>query len=281
MNRNQLLGFVLSLVGAIIGIVGGMVLFYLTYEPYWIAELDPVNLGEQGCDIIIRDILPIISDICVIGGVFFALSAYGFFSDEEWAVSFAVVGNTLCLLAGFWPTIPAMQMGLAPLWGIIFVPNLVIFLIMTHYVDNIPWITVLFALIMGIAYVMSFLNGVASTNRLHLYPANIALEGTRLPSIHAIFMGLQRVNWVAAIGFGVTTIGILRRPKKDWVRIVALGSAVLEVIGGYPVAVASSVTFGKLSMFFMAPILATLLLIVPLWPDLWRRLVSPEDKPSL
>ncbi|MFW9905542.1 MAG: hypothetical protein ACFFFH_14465 [Candidatus Thorarchaeota archaeon] len=276
MNKNQLLGLILSLAGAVIGIAGGMILFYLTYEPYWIAEL--ANLGEQGCDIIIRDILPIIADLCIIGGLCFALSAYGFFTDEEWAVSLAVVGNTLCLLAGFWPTIPAMQMGLVPLWGLVFVPNLIIFFIMTHYVDNIPWITVLFALIMGIAYVMAFLNGVASTNRLNLYSPNIDLEGTRQPSIHAIFKGLQRVNWIAAIGFGIATIGILRRPKQDWIRIVALGSAILEVVAGYPVGIASSLTFGKFSMFLMAPILATLLLVVPLWPNLWKRLVSPEGK---
>ncbi|MHA1227120.1 MAG: hypothetical protein ACTSPV_10305 [Candidatus Hodarchaeales archaeon] len=263
MDSKQLLGFVMSLIGAVLGIVGGMILFLLTYEPYIAAEL--ANLGEEGCDIIIRDFLPIISDLAVIGGVLFLVAVYGFFTNEEWSVSLAVVGNTLCLLAGFWPTIPAMQMGLPPLWGIIFLPNLIIFLLMTHYVEDIPWITVIFALLTGIAYVMCFLNGIASTNRMTTvgWP---------------IFKGLQRVNWIAAIGWGIVTIGVLRRANKDWVRILALGSAILGVVAGYPLATASSISFNKISMFFMAPVLCTVLLIVPLWPMLWDRIVTRASK---
>ena len=169
MKSNQRLGLILAALGAIVGILGGMGLFVMTYEPYILAELN--NLGEEGCDVIIRDFLPIISDLSIIGGTVFAVSAYGFLTDEEWAVSLAVVGNTLCLLAGFWPTIPAMQMGLVPVWGIIFLPNLLIFFLMGHYVAKIPWITILFALLTGIAYVMCFLNGIASTNRMETVAA--------------------------------------------------------------------------------------------------------------
>ncbi|MFX1508262.1 MAG: hypothetical protein ACFFDC_19440, partial [Promethearchaeota archaeon] len=132
MDNNQRLGFILSILGAIIGMIGGMVIFVLTYEPYlWWEANSPI--AEEGCKVIIEEILPIISDLSIIGGLLFAVSAYGFFTEEEWSVSVAIVGNTLCLLAGFWPTIPAMQMGLMPIWGVIFVPNLIIFLVMTHY----------------------------------------------------------------------------------------------------------------------------------------------------
>ncbi|MHA1942635.1 MAG: hypothetical protein ACW97P_13105 [Candidatus Hodarchaeales archaeon] len=257
MDKKQFLGFFLSLFGALLGIVGGIGLFILTYEEYIEAELN--NLGEEGCDIIIRDFLPIIGDLSIIGGILFALAAYGFWTNEDWSVSLAVVGNTLCLLAGFWPSIPALQMGLVPVWGIIFLPNLLIFLLMTHYVDDIPWITVLFALLTGVAYVMSFLNGIASTNRM---------ETVGWP----IFKGLQRVNWIAAIGWGIVTIGVLRRPRKDWIRILALGSATLGVVAGFPLATASSLSFDKFSMFFLAPILSTILLVIPLWPRLWDRM---------
>ncbi|MFX0173829.1 MAG: hypothetical protein ACFE9L_18250 [Candidatus Hodarchaeota archaeon] len=220
MKDNQLLGFVLSILGAFMGIVGSIIVFILTYEPYIFAELN--NLGEEGCDVIIRDFLPTILDICLIVGILFTLSAYSFFTGKKWSISLAVVGNTICLLGGFWPTIPAMQMGMMPLWGAIFVPNLMIFFLLTHYVDKIPWITVLFALLTGIAYVMSFLNGIASTNRMALYPALdvsdwelILTLSEPTVTIHAIFKGLQRVNWIAAIGWGIVTIGISHRPKED------------------------------------------------------------------
>jgi hypothetical protein len=263
MNSKRSLGVTIALLGAVVGIVGGMGLFVLTYEPYIIAELN--NLGEEGCDVIIRDFLPIISDISIIGGIFFSVAAYGFWTEEEWAVTTAVIGNTLCLLAGFWPTIPAMQMGLIPIWGLIFVPNLLIFFLLTRFVGNISWITVLFALLTGTAYVMSFLNGIASTNRM-------------MTVGWPIFRALQRVNWISAIGWGLTTIGILRWSKQEWVRIVALGSGILQIVSGYPLAVASSLSFGKFSMFFFAPLLVTPLIVVPLWPRLWNRLVSPDDK---
>ncbi len=263
MDQKRILGITLSVIGALLGIFGAMLLFNLTYEEYILAELN--NLGEEGCEIIIRDFLPIISDLSILGGVCFTLAAYGFFTNEDWSISLAVVGNTLCLLAGFWPTIPAMQMGLVPVWGIIFLPNLIIFLLLTRYVASLPWVTVIFALITGIAYVMCFLNGIASTNRM---------ETVGWP----IFKELQRVNWIAAIGFGIVTIGILRRSDKEWVRILALGSAILEVAAGYPLATASSLSFEKFSMFFMAPVLSTVLLIIPLWPRLWDRLVSQAVK---
>ncbi len=281
MDNNQRLGFLLSFFGAIVGIVGGLGLFVLTYEPYILEEM--TNLAaESGCEVIVKDFLPYIFDLSFIGGILFALSAYGFYTDEKWAVSFAVVGNTLCLLAGFWPAIPAMQMGLVPLWGLIFLPNLFIFFLMNRYVQNIPWITILFALITGIAYVMCFLNGIASTNRMYLYPPSpesYPPVPDPIVTVHSVFRALQRVNWVAAIGFGIVTIGVLRRPNKDWVRILTIGASLLGVIAGYPVALASSLSFNKFSMFFMAPILATILLIIPLWPTLWERLVqAPKQK---
>lgn len=279
MEKNQLLGFILSLVGAVIGIFGGMVIFVLTYEPYmWWEANSPI--AEEGCEIIIEEILPIISDLSIIGGLLFAVAAYGFYTREDWSVSLAIVGNTLCLLAGFWPTIPAMQMGLMPIWGIIFVPNLVIFLLMTHYVEGIPWITVIFALLTGIAYVMCFLNGVASTNRMKLFLPATGDAPDPIVTIHAIFRALQRVSWVSAIGWGIVTIGILRRPKEDWVRILAIGTGILAVVTGYPIALASSLTFEKLSMFFMAPILSTLLVVVPFFPRMWNRIVNPQESKS-
>ena len=281
MDNNQRLGFFLSLIGAVVGIVGGLGLFVFTYEPYILEEITNLS-AESGCEVIIKDFLPYIFDLAFIGGILFALSSYGFYTNEEWSVSLAVVGNTLCLLAGFWPMIPAMQMGLIPVWGIIFLPNLVIFLLLTHYVEKIPWITVLFALTTGIAYVMCFLNGIASTNRMGLYPPSPESYPPipdPLVTLHSVFRGLQRVNWMAAIGFGIVTIGILRRADKDWVRILALGSALLGIVAGYPVALASSLSFDKFSMFFMAPILTTVLFVIPLWPSLWKHLVKvPKQK---
>jgi hypothetical protein len=280
MDNNQRLGFLLSLFGAVVGIVGGLGLFILTYEPYILEEM--TNLAaESGCEVIIKDFLPYIFDLSFIGGILFAVATYGYYTNEEWASSLATVGNTLCLLAGFWPTIPAMQMGLVPLWGIIFLPNLLIFFLLNRYVEKTPWITILFALVTGIAYVMCFLNGIASTNRMYLYPPSPESYPPipdPLVTLHSVFKALQRVNWIAAIGFGIVTIGILRRSEKDWVRILAFGSALLGIVAGYPVALASSLSFNKFSMFFMAPILATVLLIIPLMPNLWDRLVKSSKE---
>ena len=271
MEEHPHLGFTMSIIGAFLGIVGGIAIFIITYEPYMLAERT-FAVAEEGCEIIIQEYLPIIADLAVIGGICYLVAAYGFLTKEEWPISLAIVGNTLCLLAGFWPTIPAMQLGLIPVWGLIFLPNLVIFFVLTRYMENIPWITVIFALLTGIAYVMTFLNGVASTNRMGLYEAQDDV------SLHAVFKGLQRLNWAASVGFGIVTIGIIRRPKSDWVRLLAFASAALGIAAGYPVAVASSISFNKVSMFFMAPILASFLIVVPLWTSLWDRIVKQKAK---
>ncbi len=274
MNRKNSLGILLSVIGAILGIIGTWILFVLYYEPYQTAMLAPPPAGV-GTDAIIIIFLPFIADFGIIGGVLYIISALGFWSDSEWAFPTAVVANIFALLSGFWPFIPAITVGQPPVFLAIFFPNLLIYFLLMVYVGDTTWIRTLIALTVGIAFVMSFMNGVASTNRI------LGVIAGKIASGGPIYVLSQRINWLASLGYAVTTAGILLFHKKEWVRFVGLGAAVLEIIGGMPLAILNTIDKGEISMFFFAPVLSLPLLVIFLWPNLWQRLVYSSEKATI
>lgn len=148
--------------------------------------------------------------------------------------------------------IPAASRGLPPMFGIVFGPNLIIFILLLFLVGKKSWKVVLFSLLTGIAFVLSFMNGVASTDR-------IMVSGAPL------YVAVQRLNWIASIGWGVFTIWLIIKPA-EWVRVVGLSAALLEMVVGFPLGMATTLAFGHFSMFYPAPMLSTLLLIFLLLP---------------
>ena len=271
MNSKKYLGVLLSTIGAVLGIVGTWILFVLYYEPYQAAMLAPPPAGV-GTDAIIVAFLPITADFGLIAGVLYAISALGFWSESEWAFPTAVVANILALLSGFWPFIPAITVGQPPVFLALFIPNLLIYFILMVYVGDTTWMRTIVALTVGIAFVMSFMNGVASTNRI------LGVLAGKIASGGPIYVLSQRINWLASLGYAIATAGIILFYKKEWVRFVGLGAAILEILGGMPLAILNTMDKGELSMFFFAPILSLPLLVIFLWPTLWQRLVFSSEK---
>ncbi len=267
--QKKYLGTVLTLIGAVLGILGTWILFILSYEPLQAAMLPPPSQGGVGTDAIAIIFLPIVGDLAIIGGVLYAVSAVGFYSDTEWAFSLAVIANVISLQASFWPFIPAITVGQPPVFLLIFIPNLLIYFGLLRFVGEIIWSSTILALIVGIGFVMSFMNGVASTK--HIFDV---IEG-RMVGGGPIYVISQRINWVAAFGYAATTVGILLFHKKEWVRFVGLGATILAILGGMPLAIINTIEKGgEISMFFFAPILSIPLFIIFIWPTLWQRLVT-------
>jgi len=88
-----------------------------------------------------------------------------------------------------------------------------------------------------------------------------------------MFVLVQRLHWVAMIGWAVVTVGILLRPK-DWMRVVGLISGTLELTVGIPLAIETARNLGRFSLFALAPIVSLILLIIFLWPGLWEKLTG-------
>lgn len=252
-TRENKIGFWLALVGALLGIFGMFITFTQWYEPMRAAEL---AAGRPDEEVIVRFIIPFLNDLGMIGGVLWALAAYGFYHARKWAWPLAVVANVLALQGSFFPMIPAASRGLPPMFGVMFVPNLIIYVLLLWFVGRVNWKVLVLSLLTGMAYVLSFMNGVASTDRIMVIPDN------------PLYVAVQRLNWVASVGWGVFTVGLILRPV-EWVFLVGLGAGLLEVVVGTPLGLATTLSFGHFSMFFPAPILSLLLVIFLLTP--WGR----------
>lgn len=263
MKQQNKLGLVLSLIGALLGIFGTFIIFTQWYEPMMAAEAAANRPDEE---VIVQFIIPLLSDLGLIAGVLWAVAAYGFLSNTRWAWSLAVVANVLALQGSFFPMIPAASRDLPPVFGIVFVPNLILFVLLLLFVGRVGWKILAISLLSGIAFVLSFMNGVASTDR-------IMVIGTPL------YIAVQRLNWVASLGWGVFTVGIILKPA-EWVRVVGLSAGLLEVIVGMPLGLATTLSFGHFSMFFPAPMLSLAFVVVFVWPTLWERITGSYEKPT-
>lgn len=248
-ETRRTLGLTIAVIGALLGLIGTLVLFVRWYDPVIEAEH---MAGRPDEGLIVQYIFPALSDIGVIAGVLWALAAYGFAARRNWAWTLAVVANVMALQSSFFPMIPPVTRDLPPATALIFVPNLLFYLLLLTLVRPVSARTLIIGLLSGIAMVLSFMNGVASTNKM-------IVEGA------AIFTAVQRLNWVAALGWGIFTVGILVKPAA-WVRWLGLGAGLLELTAGLPLGIKTAAASGRFSMFLPAPLLSLALLILLLLP---------------
>ena len=102
------------------------------------------------------------------GGVLFVIAGIGFLQKTNWAYAFAVLGVVISLKASFWPNIPIMEAGImAPgPWFGIFLPNLILYFALLRALGREPWKKIMLGLFGGMAFILNFINAIASTTRL-------------------------------------------------------------------------------------------------------------------
>lgn len=261
MKRENLLGGSLSILAALMGIIGHFVLFLKWYQ---IGMNTPS--AEPGCEILLKTIHPLMADFGMLAGVLFAVSAYGYFTRRNWAFFLSVVALVLALLGSWFINVPYMAAGLPPIYFPLFWPYLVVYFIFMVVVGKLTWSRTLLGLLTGVAYIFCWMNGVASTSRMITIGA-------------PIFTLVQHLNWVAMLGWAVVTVGILMRPK-EWMRVVGLAAGVAELVVGIPLTVATAQQLGRFSLFALAPISCLVLVILFTWPGLWLRLTKGTGEPS-
>jgi hypothetical protein len=259
MKTNYRLGGILALVAALMGIVGHYVLFLNWYSVGMAADS-----AEPGCEILLKYIHPALADFGIFAGVVFAVSAYGFFTREKWAFPLSVIAITLSLLSAWFINVPYMAAGLPPIYFTLFWPYLLFYFLFMRGVGRVPWSRTLLGLLTGIAFITCFMNGVSSTSR-------IITIGSPL------FILVQRLHWVAMVGWGVVTVGVILKPR-EWMRVVGLTAGGLELAVGIPLAYATAVNLGRFSLFALAPMISLLLVVLLLWPNMWSRLTGPKEK---
>lgn len=252
MKDRHVFGGILATISALMGIFGFFYLFMQWYQIGMGAEF-----AEPGCEILLKYIHPLLTDVGLFAGILFAVSAYGFFTKKDWAFFLSVVGIVLALLASWFINVPYMAASLPPVYFPLFWPYLLIYFLLLRGVGQISWSRTLLALLTGIAYIFCFMNGVSSTSRIITHGA-------------PIFVLVQRLHWVAMLGWAVVTVGIIMR-AREWMRVVGISAAVTEIVVGVPLAVVTAQGLGRFSLFALGPIACLALLIILVWPGLWER----------
>ena len=250
MKENRTLGGILAVIGGVMGIVGHSVIFLNWYVKGMQAEA-----AEPGCEILLKFINPAMSDLGMIAGVIFLVSAYGFFTKKNWAFLLSVIALVLALQGAWFINVPFMAAGLPPVYFTLFWPYLILSFLFLILVGKRSWVHSLLGLLLGMAWVFCLMNGIASLSRI----ITIGMP---------FFVFVQRLHWIAMAGWGVTTVGILMKPK-EWMRVLGLTAGVLEMVVGYPLAVITAQQLGRFSLFSLAPIGSTILVILFVIPKIW------------
>jgi len=258
MKNKNILGGILASIAALMGVAGHMLLFL-----HWYQIGMHTQSAEPGCEILLKYIHPLMADFGILGGVLFAVSAYGYFSKKNWAFFLTVVALVLALLGSWFVNVPYMAAGLPPIYFPLFWPYLLLYFLFLKLIGNISWSKTLLSLLTGVAYIFCWMNGVASTSRIITIGA-------------PIFVLVERLHWVAMLGWAVITVGIVMKPR-EWMRVTGIASAMTELVVGIPLTVATAEQLGRFSLFALGPIACFILLVLLVWPKLWKRWTSASD----
>ena len=243
MKRKLAIELAMSSVGALLGTVFVLFLFVNTYHMQVRVE---VIRGAPIEAVIVSFILPALTNLAMVGGILWSMSIYGFLSEKEWAFSTAITASVLSILAGFFPILPWVSSGLGfPPTFVIFASNLLFFILLQTHTQPTGKGTLFLSLLAGLAYVLAFINGVASTHYI-------------LATGDPFFIALQPLNFMASFAWGVTTISVIL--GKRWARPLAIGSAAASLLGGIPIAVITQIELGRPSLFWPSPLVAAAIL---------------------
>jgi hypothetical protein len=257
MKNTNLLGGILASIASLMGIIGHMLLFMK-----WYVVGMHTPSAEPGCEILLNYIHPVMADLGILAGVMFAVSAYGFFTKKDWAYSLSVVALVPALLGAWFINVPYMAAGLPPVYFTLFWPYVVLYFLILKLVGKVSWSQTLLALLTGIAFIFCWMNGVASWSRMVTIGA-------------PIFTLVQKLHWVAMLGWAVVTVGII---LKSRMRMVGIVSAVTELVVGIPLAIATGQELGRFSLFALGPIACFVLLVILVWPGLWQRWTGTKEE---
>jgi hypothetical protein len=257
-ERNRLGGY-LAVFGSVLGIVGTYLIFMK-----WYGLAQAAEAAEPGCEILLKYLMPALSDFAIIAGVMYAVGAYGFFSSQKWAYPVVVVANVLALQGSWFINVPMMAAGLPPIYFTVFFPNLLIYFVLLRSVGKVSWGRSLLGMLLGAAFIFCFMNGVASWSRIITIGRDI-------------YVWVQRLNWIAFIAMGFATVGFILKPR-EWVRVTALTAGLLELVVGIPLVIATTISLGRFSLFSFGPISCLAIVILFVWPGVWEKITRTEGE---
>jgi hypothetical protein len=253
MKENYKLGVLLSL----IGIFTGILLFTLLVSQYNILIAVKTAAGRADEAASVRITFAVLGWFGTSTAAIWAAVLYGFAQKENWAWFWGAIAATIQLLAGFFPAIPAMDSHMPMPTLSVFGIALILWFGMV-FIGGVEKRRIALAFVAGLAYVLTFIDGVAPIAKYTTSHEN--------PFWNGMYVMSQQVSWWGAAAWAIFIFAVLG--KKTWALPLGIFAAVMSMLAGFPLGLYNAlVEVHRFSMFLPAPLLSTLLLIDLLLPS--------------
>ncbi len=253
MKNNRTLGIVL----AILGCLASVLTFYLLAGQYNLVIDNKTLAGRADEATSVTITYAVLGWLGIAAGGIWAAVLYGFAHRQSWAWFWGAVAASLQLLAGFFPAIPAADSDLPMPTLVVFVVAAVLWLGML-LIGGVNWKIITLTFFAGIAYVLTFIDGVA--------PIAKYTTSHDDPFWNGMYVMSQQVSWWGAASWAIFSFAIFR--KKSWAIPVGIFGAALSMMAGYPLGLHNALEeVHRFSMFLPAPLLSTVLLVYLLMPS--------------
>jgi len=261
-KNNMKLGTIL----AVIGIGVGLLVLFLMVSIYQVNIDGKIADGRPDEAITVRIVFAMLSWLGVSAGALWMMVLYGFLTNARWAWFWGTMAATIQILAGFFPMIPPSSIGLpAPTVWVFLIASVLWFGMLL--IGGIDWKILALAFVGGLAYVLTFIDGVGAISRFQT-----EAEGF----ISSMYGMSQMVNWWGAAAWAVFIAALVK--GKAWALPLGIFAAGMSMFGGFPVGVTDIIVKGRFSMFLVAPILSTGILIYLLLPNTRKMLADWSSK---
>ncbi len=252
LKNNHKFGIALS----IVGILTGLLILFILASIYNINIEGKIADGRPDEAITVQIVFAVLGWLGVSAGALWVAVLYGFLNKADWAWFWGTAAAIVQILSGFFPMIPPSSIGLpAPtIW--VFLIGFVLWFGML-FIGGIDWKIIAIAFTSGMAYVLTYIDGVGAISRFQTES-----EGF----INGMYAMSQMVNWWGATAWAIFILALVK--QKSWAIPVGVFAASMSIFGGYPVGLTDVIAIkkGGFSMFLVAPVISTGLLIYLLLP---------------
>lgn len=259
-KNNHKLGIVFSVLGIITGLLA-MIILASIYTVNIEGKLAGARPDEA---ITVQIVFALLGWVGVTAGAVWVAVLYGFIRKTNWAWFWGTVAATMQILSGFFPMIPPSSIGLpAPtIW--VFLLGFVLWFAML-LIGGIDLKILALAFVCGLAFVLTFIDGVGAISRYQTEPDGF---------VNGMYAMSQMVNWWGAAAWAVFILALVK--QKNWAMPVGIFAAAMSIFGGYPVGLTDviAVKQGSFSMFLVAPVISTALLIYFLLPGTQKMITN-------
>jgi hypothetical protein len=250
LKNNNKLGAIL----AVVGILTGLLILYLMASIYNVNIDGKITDGRPDEAITVQIVFATLSWLGVSAGALWVAVLYGFINKTDWAWFWGTVAATVQLLVGFFPMIPPASIGLPTPTMWVFLIAFVLWFGML-FIGGVDLKIIALAFVSGLAYVLTYIDGVGAISRYQTEAKGF---------INAMYAMSQMVNWWGAAAWAVFIFALIKR--KSWTIPMGVFAASMSMFGGFPVGITDVVIKGRFSMFLVAPVISTGLLIYLLLP---------------